>query len=231
MSARLRLELEPEKLQEEFDKNLKTGGCFVKGVRGVAANASCEVELVRAERGETMKLAARVVFVDDTGVGVAFDDFGPKLREEIASFVNDDRQGAGPGLARNVHERMRHLNHAQQQRVAREGEAQERIVLERLYGKAVWPILVANPRLTVPEVARLARMGMMPRPQLETIVANNTWLQSPQVRRALLSNPRLTGDMALKVLRLTPKHELKLVPKQTAYPQAVRAAAKRLLGT
>ena len=76
---------------------------------------------------------------------------------------------------------------------------------------------------------RLARLGNLPRPQLEQIVANGAWLQSPQVRRALLGNPRLSQDMARKVLRMMPQHELKLVPSQTAYPQAVRSAARRLL--
>ena len=127
------------------------------------------------------------------------------------------------------HERLRGLSSTEQVKVARSGEASDRIVLERIYGKAVWVALISNPRLTPPEVARLARMGNMPRPQLEQIVANNSWLQSPQVRRALLSNPRLSQELALKVLRLLPPHELKLVPAQTAYPQLVRSAARRVL--
>ncbi|MBW2457532.1 MAG: hypothetical protein JRI68_23695 [Deltaproteobacteria bacterium] len=102
------------------------------------------------------------------------------------------------------------------------------MVVERIYGKNVWPALLNNPRLTVPEVARLARKANMPRPLLEVIVANGGWLQSGQVRRALLSNPRLTTEMIVKVLRLMPKHELKLVPSQTTYPSAVRSTARRL---
>ena len=79
------------------------------------------------------------------------------------------------------------------------------------------------------EVTRLARMATMPLPLLEMIVNNNTWLQVPQVRRALLSNARLDQPMILRVLRFTPPPELKLVPKQTAYPTAVRSLAKTLL--
>ena len=36
-------------------------------------------------------------------------------------------------------------------------------------------------------------------------------------------------DARLKVLRLTPKHELRLAAIQTAYPDAVRQAARLLL--
>src|SRR5262249_25260317 len=131
--------------------------------------------------------------------------------------------------ALNVHERMRGMNLATQLKMAATGELHERIVLERLYGKNVWETLLRNPRLTAPEVSRIARYGSLPRIPPELIVGNNAWLQVPEVRRALLSNPRLATDQIMKVLRLTPKHELKLAAIQTAYPQAVRAAAKQLL--
>ena len=64
---------------------------------------------------------------------------------------------------------------------------------------------------------------------LEIIVNNGAWIQIPEVRRALLNNPRLGTDQILRVLRMLPKHELKLATTQTAYPYAVRDAAKRLL--
>ncbi len=130
---------------------------------------------------------------------------------------------------RNVHERLRGLSLAAQVKLAAQGELHERIVLERLYGKNVWEALLRNPRLTAPEVARIARFGSLPRVLLEMIVGNGTWLQVPEVRRALLANPRLGTDQVIKVLRLTPKHELRLAAVQTAYPFAVRNAARMLL--
>lgn len=132
-------------------------------------------------------------------------------------------------IALNVNERLRGLTLVQQLRVAQKGELSERIILERMYGKNVWEALLRNPRITGPEVARIARMGALPRPLIEIIVGNGGWLQIPEVRRALLSNPRLGTDQILRVLRLLPKHELKLAGMQTAYPFAVRDAAKRML--
>ena len=128
-----------------------------------------------------------------------------------------------------VHERLRGLTLAAQLKLAVSGEQHERIVLERLYGKNVWEPLLRNPRLTAPEVARIARYGALPRVLLEIILGNGAWLQISEVRRALLSNPRLGTDQVMKVLRLTPKHELKLAAIQTAYPPAVRQAARLLL--
>lgn len=132
-------------------------------------------------------------------------------------------------LSRNPQERVRGLAMAQQQKVARSGELSDRVALERLYGKSVWETLLNNARLTPPEVLRIARMGSLPQPLLELIVGNRARLASPQVRRALLANRRLTRAMVATVLQATPRNELKLMHKQTAYPAIVREAAAKLL--
>ena len=72
-------------------------------------------------------------------------------------------------------------------------------------------------------------MGTMPRTLIELIINNGSWLQIAEVRRALLTNPRLGVDQILRVLRLLPKHELKVAASLMTYPHAVRDAAKRLL--
>jgi len=123
------------------------------------------------------------------------------------------------------------LTLVEQHKLARTGDVTERMLLERLYGKNVWETLLRNPRLTPPEVARIARMGALPRPLVELIVGNAAWLQVPEVRRALLSNPRLGTDQIMRVLRLISKVELKLAATQSTYPHAVRDVAKRMLKT
>jgi hypothetical protein len=127
------------------------------------------------------------------------------------------------------HERLRKLNVTQQYKLARSGELNDRVLLERMYGKGVWEGLLQNPKLTLPEVARIARKGSVPRPLIEQIVENNGWIQSPLVRRALLSNPRVSGEGILKLLRITPRHELKVIYKTTTYSTQVREAARKVL--
>ncbi len=148
---------------------------------------------------------------------------------DAAAERHDDDDDDPDPVFRSAREKLRNLPVAQQLRVAREGELNERIALERMYGKMVWEALLRNPRITHPEVARISRMGALPRPLIELIVGNTAWLRSPEVRRALLGNIRLTADMIPRILRLLPKHELKLVPSQSAYSLAVRDAARKLL--
>jgi hypothetical protein len=229
--------------------NLERGSVVAQGVAGLAVGAFCDVELVFPS-GERATFPARAVLATGAGTVFAFERFDRALLARqlsppptppppaAAGGAPGEAPGAseGPaapadpeGGAATVQERLRGLSVAEQLRVAREGTLDERVVLERLYGKTVWEVLLRNPRLTVPEVARMAKLGTLPRTLLEVIVANASWLQNGQVRRALLSNPRLSQEMVQKVLSLLPRDELKLVPQASAYPPTVRAAAKAMV--
>lgn len=153
---------------------------------------------------------------------------------DVSDDDSDDALDDGAAGPRDVqremmHERLRKLSQVEQQKVARHGDLSDRVMLERLYGKAVWEGLLHNPKLTVPEVARMARKGTMPRPMVELILDNQSWVQQGSVRRALLGNPRVSSEGLLKILRATPKHELKVITKSTAYAVQVRDAARKLL--
>jgi hypothetical protein len=170
-------------------------------------------------------------FEDDRGDGDGDEDDADAEEADHVEGAEDDADPAGAARRKiplNMRERLRGLTLAEQIRKANSGDPNERITLERMYGKNVWEALLRNPRLTSPEVARIARMGTLPRIMIEAIVGNGAWLQIPEVRRALLVNPRLGTDQILRVLRLMPRHEIKLAAQQTAYPHAVRDVAKRL---
>jgi hypothetical protein len=215
---------------------LLSGGVFLPGQQHEMF-AECRVELRFASASLTF--AARVIHVSEQGSAVEFVDFGPVMREKIAGLLQvsqditspedvDDAQNELQARA-PAHERLRNLPVVQQIKLALKADTAERIMLERLYGKGVWESLLRNPRITPPEVARIAKMGSLPRPLLEVIVGNGAWLGVPEVRRALLTNPRLSVDVVPRILRLMPKHELKLVPTQTAYASAIREHARRML--
>jgi hypothetical protein len=196
------------------------------------------------------RLAAEVVVVKDAdpgrGVGLQLAPMDTAAREALRSFVDaavDAPPIATPAetapaaanaddekLARNLQERVRSLSAVEQQRMAATGTLSERTALERMYGPTVWETLLRNARLTVPEVARIGRKGTLPRPLVEAIAANASWLAATEVQRALLSNPRSSPAVVERVLRGMTRSDLQLVPQQTAYPATVREAAKRMLG-
>jgi hypothetical protein len=250
MRTRVLVSLTAAELDRERP-NLERGSVVAAGVTGLAVGAFCDVELLFPS-GEKATLPARAVLTTADGTVFAFDAFdrsaidrhlaapaasatsAPATTTAAASAPTDDRpaeeaEEEESQRSTTVEERLRRLSVAEQLRFAREGSLAERVALERLYGKIVWETLLHNNRITVPEVARLAKMGTMPRPLMELIVANPAWLQVPQIRRALLSNPRLPQEMIQRVLSMLPRSELKLVPQASAYPPAVRAAAKAMV--
>jgi hypothetical protein len=220
----------------QLARDLAAGGVFVPGC---AEPLLSDLELAIRAGDEEVVVTARVVFVNDSGAGCELLACPPEVKDRLAALAkaspepaleeDDDDDEDVKRVARNIHERLRGLTLVQQIKAAQHGEVSERIVLERMYGKTVWEPLLRNPRVTAPEVARIARMGALPRPMLEVICTNGAWLQIPEIRRALLTNPRLSSDQAVRVLRLLPKHELKLAATQTSYPIAVRDVAKRLV--
>jgi hypothetical protein len=252
---RITLTLTVGDLQRER-ANLARGSVVGPGVAGLDRGALCDVELVFPS-GERMVVPARAVLATAANAAFAFDSWdhaaldrqlaapapatapatvpapsevpppaAPTPAPQPASADEDLDEEPAPA---SVQEKLRGLSVNEQLRVARDGTITERIVLERLYGKVVWEALLRNTRVSIPEVARLAKMGTMPRPLLELIVGNPAWLKVPQVRRALLANPRLSQEMVNRVLQLLPRDELTLVPQITAYPASVRMTAKAML--
>jgi hypothetical protein len=231
--ARVVLDLAAD--DHQLARDLAAGGVFVPDC---AAALLEDVELVVRAGESELVVVARVVFVNESGAGLELACSAEQKQQLIDLSKGspteepdepEEKDEAKKKFARNVHERLRGLTLVQQIKMAQHGETSERIVLERMYGKTVWDPLLRNPRLTTPEVARIARMGGLPRPLIELICNNGGWLQIPEVRRALLSNPRLGTDQAIRIVRLLPKHELKLACTQVSYPQVVREAAKRVL--
>jgi Tfp pilus assembly protein PilZ len=217
-----------ESLREDYEQNLRLGRAFIVGQTDLSERDACELVLVHPGTGDTLNLPAEVVWIKPEepgrGTGLVLPELGSDETDRLETFVRKEKKAAVP----NVHERMRGISAAEQNRFAREGELAERVALERVYGKAVWEPLVDNPRVTVPEVARIARKGNIPKPLLEKIVANAAWLASSELRRALLSNARLGGAALDKVLRALPRAELALAALQPSYPLPVRQAAKKL---
>jgi hypothetical protein len=233
--------------EDKLARDLVAGGVFVSGY-DLPLNEECELVLRGANDAE-VRVAAHVVWVGNGGIGLQLHNCDAEMKQRITNLVAGGAvEAAHPELsdasvessdapeatddkqrAPNMHERLRNLTLAQQVKLAHGGELAERILLERLYGKNVWEPLLRNARITGPEVARIARMGALPRPLMEIILNNGGWLQIPEVRRALLTNPRLGTDQIMRILRLLPKHEIKIAATQTVYPLAVRDAAKRLM--
>ena len=219
-----------EALQAEVRANLGQGRVFVAGPTEVVERQRCELVLHHPETGDTLALEAEGVYVkaEEPGAGVGFElvELNSKTTRQLDEFL-EVKQESKPG---DLYARVRHFTAPEQLRSAREGDFSERTVLEQIYGKTVWELLLRNPRVTLPEVTRIARNPKLPKPLLELICENAGWLSNGTLRRSLLKNPQLGGAPLDKVLRAIPKGELAALIRQSSYPLPVRQAIKKLLG-
>ncbi|HEY3447829.1 MAG TPA: hypothetical protein VGK67_15845 [Myxococcales bacterium] len=250
-------EMSEEALRAVLREQVAQRRAFVPGLRGVQPQTACE--LVVALPSGALRLPGEVVFACQEGAGcgvglqleplraaalAALDAFlraekkpeppapapaTPAPAPEVAEAELEDEPANPSAEYKAMHLKMRSLTGTEQRKVAQTGNLSERVLVERLYGPNVWEALLSSGRLSLPEVATIARKGTVPKPLLDLIGANTGWLASEQVQRALLGNPRTSHPLVKKILRLLPKHELARVPNQTAYPMSVRQAAVVLL--
>ena len=218
-----------EALEHEIEANLRHGRAFLPDDPGVAARERCTLVLVHP-MGETLEIPTEVVFHGNGGVGLEMIGFDDALAQRLAAFAGAEKSEGADAAPSSIHARVRHYNTAEQLRAARTGDHAERVALECVYGKAVWEVLLRNPRITPPEVTRLARNPKLPKRLVDVIVGNAGWLSSSSLRRSLLLNPQVSGVALDKVLRAMSPAELTRVSRQGSFPIAVRQAAKRIQG-
>lgn len=238
----VKLALEDVKsLQRQFAIELRFRRAFVSGKFTIRVRERCCL-LIMHPGGGSFSVEAEAVFIrtDEPGAGIGLDLVGLDADRlvELEVFVRQDEGSPAadgdhaasdePGT-RNIYARIRQLSLPERHKVARQGLLSERVALERTFGSSVWETLLQNSSLTVPEVASIAKKGTLPQPLVAVIVANGGWLASGEVRRALLSNPRVNGTQLDRVLRSTPKPELKQIANMSPYRSQVRMVAKKML--
>lgn len=224
-------------LSAELEQNLLHGRALLKQESEPEVLSECTLILCHPTARATLELSAQIVMVGGGMVGVELRPFDDEVAARLRDFARTRTRTRRPKSSippdvqtETRQQQLRSLSAPEQQKLARKGELADRVALERMYGKAVWEALLSNPRMTPPEVAKIARKGTVPKPLLTMIVDNQSWARQTPVRRALLSNPRLGRDEVQKLLMMTPKHELKLIHRGTAYASHIRDAAGKLLG-
>jgi Tfp pilus assembly protein PilZ len=245
-----------EAFTADYETNLRKGRAFVAGADGVALGDRCALGIEHPATGARIQMLADAVWIGPEGVGLAFvdRDAAAKARLEGLAAPPDEEaappeQDAEPGEAaakdgpfagaraegraktpRNLHERVRMLSIGQREDLARHGALTERVALERAYGGVVWEGLLQNAAISTAEVARIARNGTLPKPLVHVIVNNAGWVSSPEVQRALMTNPRCTGAHLERVVRAIPSNELKRMAQNCPYRGEVRNLVRQFAG-
>jgi hypothetical protein len=90
--------------------------------------------------------------------------------------------------------------------------------------------LLDNPRLTEDILAPVVHGAATPGPVLAAIAADRRWSTRPGLQAALARNPNTPQAVALRLLPLLRKPEIRTVAHDVRVPEAVRLRARVLLG-
>ena len=233
-SAAFLAEMESEEeLREEHRVNLSQGGLRLLTTESVPLYTTLLVTLRGPWGGETT-LKATVVATLPDGLALATEGYGDaQLEQLLARPAVEMQQGADDEPSekpQNVWDRIRALSQMEKILLAVKADRTERALLLQDNDPRVLLSLLRNPRLTVEEVARLAKSSFLTFNIADVIVKTPQWMSSIDVRLGLIRNPKTPQPFALQILPTLPDAEIRAIARAGTSMALKTAALRRLQG-
>lgn len=202
--------------------NLANGGLRVPTAETFPMHAKVAVEL-RGPFGAETSVEGTVVAALPDGVALMITADGDDLlRRLLARNETQETQ--------NAWDRMRSLSQMEKILLAVKADRSERALLLQDNDPRVLLSVLRNPRLTVEEVARLAKSSFLNFQIADVITRTAQWMASMDVRVALVHNAKTPPAMALRILPTLPVSEIRNVARGGTSMALKQAALKLLQG-
>ena len=215
-----------EELKTEYQDNISAGGLFFQTTSQYQEFTAIHITLKLVNGGQMM-IPATVVKAMGTALAVSIET-KPELIWSTLTTKADETNPAASISEQNVWERIRDLPRVQRLLLAPKADRTERQVLLQDNDPQVVFSLLKNPRITAEEVLRIARSPLLSGPAADTIAKTSIWAGNPEVRAALVHNPRTATALALRLLPTLSEPEIRQIAK-AAVSQALRQTAIRIL--
>jgi hypothetical protein len=214
-----------EELRAEYEANLAAGGvCLTTEVRAPLFS-TVRLTIRLAGAGE-VDVVGTVVNHLPGGVAVSFETPPEAI---LAALTSSREAAAAPERELGIWDRVRGLSRNEKLLLAPKASRNERAVLAQENDAQMLYFLLKNPRITIEEVARIARSPLLSSPTADLIANTTQWSASVDVRVALVNNPKTPSPLALRLLPTLPEPEIRRVAKATAVSQAIKQAALRIV--
>ncbi|HEX3576964.1 MAG TPA: hypothetical protein VHY33_00255 [Thermoanaerobaculia bacterium] len=229
-SAAFLVEFESEEeLREEHRANLSMGGLRLETTETVALNATLLVTLRGPWGGESFARATVVANLPNA-IALAIDGNADEHLGRLMAKPADDSSEETPEKRQNVWDRIRALSQMEKLLLAVKADRTERALLLQDNDPRVLLSLLRNPRLTVDEVARLAKSSFLTYQIADVIMKAAQWMASLDVRLGLIHNAKTPPAFALRILPTLPESEVRSIARAGTNMALKTAALRRLQG-
>ena len=126
-------------------------------------------------------------------------------------------------------QRIQHLTVGEKIALALRGGQQIRSILLKDPNKEVVLSVLKNPKMTETEVEMLSHSRNAPEEALRAICRNREWTKNYNILFALVNNPKTPPGLSVPFVTSLRTKDLVILEKNKNVPEAVRAAARRLV--
>jgi len=218
-----------EELREEQRTNLSMGGLRLTTSEIVALNATLLVTLRGPWGGESFARATVVAILPE-GIALVIDGNPDEHVARLMARPADDSSDDTIEKRQNIWDRVRALSQMEKILLAIKADRTERALLLQDNDPRVLLSLLRNPRLTVDEVARLAKSSFLNFQIADVIIKTTQWMSSLDVRLGLIHNPKTPPAYALRILPTLPESEVRSIARAGSNMQLKTAALRQLQG-
>jgi len=225
-----------EELRAEHRTNLSFGALRLGTAEKIATDTPLLVTL-RGPWGGEASLKAKVVANLPDGLALCIEGNADEILQrllvkapETAPSPETDDAEETPERRQNAWDRIRALPQMEKLLLAVKADRSERGVLLQDNDPRVLLSLLRNPRLTVDEVARLARSSFLTYQIADVIMKAGQWMSSLDVRLGLINNPKTPPAFAMRILPTLPDSEVRNIARGGTSMALKTAALRRLQG-
>ena len=218
-----------EELREEQRTNLSMGGLRLTTSETVALNATLLVTLRGPWGGESFTRATVVAILPE-GIALSIDGNPDEHVARLMARPPDGLAEESIEKKQNIWDRVRALSQMEKILLAVKADRTERALLLQDNDPRVLLSILRNPRLTVDEVARLAKSSFLNFQIADVIIKTTQWMSSLDVRLGLIHNAKTPPAYALRILPTLPESEVRSIARAGSNMQLKTAALRQLQG-
>lgn len=216
-----------EELRAEYEANISAGGLSLSTDARLPELTPVRLTLKLEGRGEE-DVPAMVVRLMEGAIALAIEANPEELFSTLMTAPAETEE-TSQRKEQNAWEKVRALSRVEKLLLAPKADRGERAILVQDNDAQVLYSLLKNPRITLEEVARLARSPLLTSSMAELIIKTTQWSVSPDIRSGLVHNPRTPPLLALRLLPTLPEPEIRRIAKSGGVNQALKQAALKII--